>query len=97
MADMGHDPAQGAFPGGFPSPLPDVPVTTIFLLLFMLGAFTHISIYRANAQRGHKFLLSDLMFDFCMIRTLTCIFRIVWAFVSPRPVILVALIFENGG
>jgi hypothetical protein len=92
-----RDPANGAFPGGVPMPIPDVPITVIFLLFFLLGAFTHISIYRANSKRGHKFLLSDLMFDFCMIRNLTCIFRIIWSFVSPRGVILVALIFENGG
>lgn len=92
-----RDPANGPFPGGVPMPLPDVPVTAVFLVLFILGAFTHITIYRTNSKRGHKFLLSDLMFDFCMIRTLTCTFRIIWSFISPRGVILVALIFENGG
>jgi hypothetical protein len=91
------DPAEGAFPGGTPTPGVDVPVTIVFLILFILGAGTHISIYRANSRRGHKFLLSDLMFDFCMVRNVTCIMRIIWAFVSPRGVILAALIFENGG
>ncbi|PQK14570.1 hypothetical protein BB8028_0005g01010 [Beauveria bassiana] len=91
------DPAKGPFPGGIPTPDEDVFVTVIFLVLFGLGAFTHISIFRANAKRGHKFLLSDLMFDFCMVRVLTCIFRIVWAFSSPRGVVLAAIIFQNGG
>lgn len=91
------DPANGAFPGGVPQVLPDVPVTAVFLLLFLLGAATHISIYKANSNRGHKFLLSDLMFDFCVIRTLTCTFRIIWTFVPLRGIILVAQIFENGG
>ncbi|KAM3527797.1 hypothetical protein MY4038_006180 [Beauveria bassiana] len=91
------DPAKGPFPGGIPTPDEDVFITVIFLVLFGLGAFTHISIFRANAKRGHKFLVSDLMFDFCMVRVMTCIFRIVWAFSSPRGVVLAAIIFQNGG
>ncbi|OAA70564.1 hypothetical protein ISF_02538 [Cordyceps fumosorosea ARSEF 2679] len=91
------DPAKGPFPGGIPKATEDVLITAIFLILFALGAITHISIYRANAKRGHKFLLSDLMFDFCMVRVMTCIFRIVWAFSSPRGVVLAATIFQNGG
>jgi len=74
-----------------------VPVTFLFLLLFAAGAYTHIRIYRANAKRGHKFLLSDLLFDFCMVRTVTCIMRIVWAFEKNRVVILIALIVQFGG
>lgn len=74
-----------------------MPVTFLFLLLFSAGAYTHIRIYRANAKRGHKFLLSDLMFDFCMVRNVTCIMRIVWAFEKGRAVILVALIVQFGG
>ncbi|KAG6360402.1 hypothetical protein INS49_011461 [Diaporthe citri] len=69
---MEIDPAAGDLLGGNPpNKSVDLPVTVFFLLLFLLGAFTHISIYRANAKRGHKFLLSDLMFDFCMIRSVT--------------------------
>ncbi|KAM4065013.1 hypothetical protein HRG_004644 [Hirsutella rhossiliensis] len=97
MEPMMIDPANGPFLGGTPTSTDDVLLTVIFLILFALGAFTHISIYRANAKRGHKFLLSDLVFDFCMVRAVTCIFRIIWAFFSPRGIILVALIFENGG
>lgn len=92
------DPAQGSFPGGNPpNTTVDLPLTIFFLLLFIGGAATHISIYRANAKRGHKFLLSDLMFDFCMVRTVTCIFRIIWVFVHARGVVLAAQIFFNGG
>lgn len=75
----------------------DLPLTIVFLIFFLGGAATHISIYRGNAKRGHKFLLSDLMFDFCMVRTLSCIFRIIWIFVRPRGVVLLAQIFFNGG
>lgn len=92
------DPAEGGFLGGSPpNTTVDLPITIIFLVLFASGAFTHISIYKANSKRGHKFLLSDLMFDFCMVRTVTCIFRIIWVFIHPRGVILAAQIFFNGG
>ncbi|KAF6834660.1 hypothetical protein CPLU01_04754 [Colletotrichum plurivorum] len=91
------DPANGGFPGGVPNRTVDLPVTIMFMLLFMLGAYTHLTIYRRNAKRGHKFLISDIVFDFCMIRTVTCIFRITWSIVTTRGVVLVALITENGG
>ncbi|KAJ4415987.1 hypothetical protein N0V82_007013 [Gnomoniopsis sp. IMI 355080] len=97
-ASITPDPAVGAFPGGNPpNTTVDLPLTVFFLILFISGAVTHISIYRANAKRGHKFLLSDLMFDFCMVRTVTCIFRIIWVFIHPRGVVLAAQIFFNGG
>ncbi|KAK1963408.1 hypothetical protein LY78DRAFT_614369, partial [Colletotrichum sublineola] len=37
------------------------------------------------------------MFDFCMVRTVTCIMRIIWAFEKDRVVILIALIVQFGG
>lgn len=92
-----NDPINGPFLGGVPEPLPDVPITAVFLVLFALGAYVHISIYRANAKRGHKFLLSDLIFDFCLVRIATCILRIIWAFVSVREVIWMAVISQNAG
>lgn len=93
-----RDPStEGLLGGNPPNARVDLPLTIVFLILFMGGAATHISIYRANAKRGHKFLLSDLMFDFCMVRVLSCIFRIIWIFIHPRGVVLAAQIFFNGG
>jgi hypothetical protein len=91
------DLAQGPFLGGSPSSSVDLPLTVMFLLLFITGAYTHISIYRANSRRGHKFLLSDLMFNFCTVRTVTCILRILWIFKPVRAVILLAQIVQFGG
>ncbi|KAK1976295.1 hypothetical protein LZ30DRAFT_603752 [Colletotrichum cereale] len=91
------DPADGAFPGGVPNKHLDLPLTLMFMALFMLGAYVHISIYRQNAKRGHKFLISDIIFEFCVLRTVTCIFRITWSIVATRGVILVALITANAG
>jgi hypothetical protein len=72
-------------------------MSVVFMVLYTIGAFTHISIYRSNAKRGHKFLLSELFFDFCMVRTVTCILRIVWIFEKGRGVVLAALITTLGG
>lgn len=69
----------------------------MFLVLFILGAITHISIHLSNAKRGHKFLLSDLLFDFCMVRVVTCILRIIWTFIRAPGVALAANLFQNGG
>ncbi|KAK2016413.1 hypothetical protein LZ32DRAFT_525083 [Colletotrichum eremochloae] len=91
------DPADGAFLGGVPNKSLDLPLTLVFLILFLTGAYVHLNIYRANSKRGHKFLISDLMVDFCMLRSVTCIFRITWSGVTTRGVVLMALITENGG
>lgn len=57
----------------------DVPICAIFLALFILGAVSHMSIFVANRKRSHKFILSGMMFGFCMARTVTMIMRIAWA------------------
>ncbi|KJZ79343.1 hypothetical protein HIM_01494 [Hirsutella minnesotensis 3608] len=92
-----NDPINGPFLGGVPTPLPDVPITGVFLVLFAIGAYVHFSIYRSNSKRGHKFLLSDLIFDFCLVRVATCILRIIWAFITVREVIWMAVISQNAG
>ncbi len=57
----------------------DVPVTAVFLVLFLLGAVVNMTIFQVNRRRGHKFLMSGMMFGFCMARITTCVLRIVWA------------------
>ncbi len=38
-----------------------------------------MTILRINQRRGHKFLMSGMMFGFCMARMTTCVLRIAWA------------------
>lgn len=84
--------------GGIPTTSLDVPITVFFLILFLTGAVTHFSLHEYNSKRGHKFHISDMVFDFCMVRTVTCTMRIVWAFrPANNSVIVAALIFENAG
>ncbi|TVY82330.1 hypothetical protein LSUE1_G004594 [Lachnellula suecica] len=87
-----------AFIGGTPTTNLDVPITAVFLALFMMGAVTHLTIHERNGKRGHKFHLSDAVFDFCMVRTVTCTMRIVWAFRPTNLSIeIAAIIFDKAG
>lgn len=89
---------QDAILGGIPTKDLDLPVTVVFLVLFLIGAATHFTIHELNGKRGHKFHLSDAVFDFCMVRTVTTVMRIVWVFrPNNNSVVLAALIFENAG
>lgn len=48
--------------GGRPEVSVDVPVTAVFLGLFIIGAATHMTIFQLNRKKGHKFLMSALLF-----------------------------------
>lgn len=44
--------------GGDPGVIPDVPITAVFLLLYLVFGVIHIKILKANKGRGHKFLFN---------------------------------------
>jgi hypothetical protein len=48
--------------GGRPEVGVDVPITAVFLILFIIGAAAHMTIFQINRKRGHKFLMSALLF-----------------------------------
>jgi hypothetical protein len=76
----------------------DVPVTAVFIFLFILGAVGHMTLLQMNLKRRHKFILSGLMFGFCMARITACVLRIVWATrPSDGPVAIAAQIFVAAG
>lgn len=44
----------------------DIPITSVFLAFYIVGAICHMSIFKKNMARGHKFIMSALMFGkFC--------------------------------
>ncbi|RDL39859.1 Uncharacterized protein BP5553_04199 [Venustampulla echinocandica] len=65
--------------GGLPTRSVDDPITAVFLALFVLGAVSHMTILQVNLRRGKKFIISGLLFGFCMARITTCTMRLVWA------------------
>ena len=84
--------------GGVPNPTLYVPITGFFLVFFLVAGGFHVYIHEKNKKRKHKFHLSALMLDFCLVRTITCILRIAWAFrPGSNGIVLTALIFENAG
>ncbi|KAG6366320.1 hypothetical protein INS49_000497 [Diaporthe citri] len=84
--------------GGHPTVSLDDPICACLLLLFIAGAVTHLTIFRINHKRDHKFVFSALLFGFCMARITTLVLRIVWAS-RPRSVniAIAANIFVQAG
>ncbi|CAI6276990.1 unnamed protein product [Periconia digitata] len=62
--------------GGRAKESEDIPITSVLLFLFIVGAVAHMTIFQLNRKRGHKFLFNGIIFGFCMTRTTTCILRI---------------------
>lgn len=66
-------PPTTAAVGGVPTIGVDVPISAVFMFLFLVAAAGHMTIFQINRRRGHKFIMSGLMFGFCMARTVTMI------------------------
>ncbi|KAL9045646.1 MAG: hypothetical protein Q9214_001341 [Letrouitia sp. 1 TL-2023] len=91
-------PPTAAALGGHPTVGTDVPITSVFLFLFVCGAIAHMTIFQLNRRRGHKFIMSAMMFGFCMARIVTCVMRIVWSCYSTDvSIAIAAAIFVAAG
>lgn len=93
-------PAQSATAtvGGVPATVPDIPICAVFLALYAGFAVTNMAIFRMNLRRGHKFVLSALLFGFCMARLTTLVLRIVWSTIPHNTSLAIAAsIFVNAG
>jgi hypothetical protein len=64
--------------GGHPTVSVDVPICAVFLALFIAGATSHMTLFRRNLARGHKFIPSAVTFGFCMSRIVANVIRIAW-------------------
>ena len=102
---MASEPMSGppylppnALLGGQPTNDVDTPIAAVFLVLFIIGAACHMSILQLNRRKSHKFILSGLLFGFCMARITTMIMRIVWANrLENVSVAIAAQVFSNAG
>jgi hypothetical protein len=89
---------QAAQLGGKPTVSVDVPISVVFLLLFICGAALNMTIFQVNRRKGHKFVLSAVCFGFCMARINANILRIVWAvYPDNTRLAIAASIFANAG
>lgn len=91
-------PPRVAAVGGRPNTSVDVPVSAVFLFLFVVGAATHMTIFQLNNRKGHKFIMSAMTFGFCMARIVTMIMRIVAAcYPHDVQIAIAAQIFVSAG
>ncbi|KAJ4993005.1 hypothetical protein SVAN01_01357 [Stagonosporopsis vannaccii] len=65
--------------GGSPDVLPDIPITVVFLVIYLIFGIVHIKILKANKGRGHKFIFNGALLGLCKIRVITMSLRIAWA------------------
>lgn len=72
-------PPAMAVVGGVPTVSVDVPICAVFIALFAVGAVSHMTLFRRNMSRGHKFIPSAATFGFCMARITANSLRIAWA------------------
>jgi Protein of unknown function (DUF3112) len=87
-----------ALVGGVPNTSVDAPITSVFLVLFIIGAVMHMTILQLNLKKGHKFLASGALFGFCMARITTVTMRLVWSTHQDNvSVAIAANIFVNAG
>jgi hypothetical protein len=65
--------------GLVPTPIPDIPISSIFLILFLCSALAHITILRTNRRRSQKFIMSGMLFGFSVSRVISSALRIAWS------------------
>ncbi|CVL08484.1 uncharacterized protein FMAN_16260 [Fusarium mangiferae] len=65
--------------GGVPSNQIDTPICAVFIVLYICFAATNMTIFQKNRRRNYKFILSGVLFGFCMARVTTLVLRIAWA------------------
>ncbi|KAI1073689.1 hypothetical protein F5B20DRAFT_566247 [Whalleya microplaca] len=90
--------SKAAAPGGLPSVIPDIPISAVLIALHVGFAITNMAIFQINKRRGHKFVISGMMFGFGMARITTLVLRIVWARRQTNVRLAIAAnIFVNAG
>ncbi|KAI1187566.1 hypothetical protein F5B17DRAFT_399219 [Nemania serpens] len=84
--------------GGIPEVIPDVPISAVFLVIYLGFAITNMTILQLNLRKNHKFIISGALFGFSMSRIVTFILRIVWATHQHNVrVAIAATVFVNAG
>ncbi|KAF4985629.1 hypothetical protein FGRMN_11145 [Fusarium graminum] len=89
---------QTAGLGGRPTTSVDTPISAVILAFFVAGAVLNMTIFQLNRRRSHKFVLSGLLFGFCMARITANVLRIVWAsYPTDTSIAIAAQVFANAG
>ncbi|KAI1463844.1 uncharacterized protein F4812DRAFT_234070 [Daldinia caldariorum] len=84
--------------GGIPSVIPDVPISAVFIAIYVAFATINMVIFQLNNRRAYKFVPSVALFGFCMARIVTLSLRIAWANRQTNVRLAIAAnIFVNAG
>ncbi|KAI0482071.1 hypothetical protein GGR56DRAFT_618351 [Xylariaceae sp. FL0804] len=84
--------------GGLPDVMPDIPVCAALIVVYVAFAATNMTIFQLNRRRGHKFVMSGMLFGFCMSRIVSLVLRIAWATRQANVRLsIAATIFVNAG
>ncbi|KAI0892098.1 hypothetical protein F4806DRAFT_287045 [Annulohypoxylon nitens] len=103
MSQQQHRPGPPYAPtnanvGGSPSVIPDVPVSAVFIALYVAFAAYNMAVFQKNSRKGYKFIPSVAVFGFCMARITTLVLRIAWSTRHTNVSLAVAAnIFVNAG
>jgi hypothetical protein len=54
-------PPRVAGLGGIPEIIPDVPISAVLLVFYLVLGIIHIRIFKNNKGRGHKFIFNGAM------------------------------------
>jgi hypothetical protein len=54
--------------GGFPDVIPDIPITAVFLVLYLVFGIIHIKILKGNKSRGHKFMFNGALLGMSLLQ-----------------------------
>ncbi|CAZ85719.1 unnamed protein product [Tuber melanosporum] len=84
--------------GGRPNKSIDIPISSVFIAIFLILGVAHMRLFKINRSRGHLFVFSAVTFGFCMSRIVTFSMRIAWA-AHPRnlQVAIAASVFIAAG
>ncbi|KXL48840.1 hypothetical protein M433DRAFT_83110, partial [Acidomyces richmondensis BFW] len=84
--------------GGEPTLKVDVPILTVFIVLYLISFLSNLALLRRNRKRGHNFIISLFLAWFSAARIATCVLRIAWAAVKTNvSLIIAAEILVNAG
>lgn len=65
--------------GELPSIVPDVPISIVLMVVYILAGAANMYLLITNKKRGHKFLFNGMVFGLCNVRLFTFILRTAWA------------------
>jgi hypothetical protein len=97
-APPGQQAERPAILGGLPTVGIDIPISAVLIAIYACFAATNMTIFQRNRLRGKRFVISVLLFGFCMARICTLVLRIVWATRQDNfGLTIAAQIFVNAG